>query len=176
MRKILIAAAAVLLALPLSAKADEASKRAKIEEILLMTNSDKVFNTMVETGMKQGEQAAMSLFGDSAKMTEQDKQILTRFETKLLATFKSGAGWEAMKPDLVDLYVKTYTEDEVDGILAFYKSPAGKAMIAKTPEIITKSTEISQNHFQQVQPKLQELFLEFRKEVEQAHAPAKPKS
>jgi hypothetical protein len=32
------------------------------------------------------------------------------------------------KPALVKIYADTYTEEELDGILAFYKSPAGEAV------------------------------------------------
>lgn len=174
MRRILIALTLAAVALPSLAHADDASKKAKVEQILLITKSDKTFNMMVENGMKQGEQAAMTLFGDSSKMTAKDKEIFSRFETKLLATFKAESGWETMKPELVDLYAKTYTEEQIDGILAFYKSPAGQAMIEKTPEIITQSSAIAQGHFQQMQPKLQALFQEFKKEVDAAHAPAAP--
>lgn len=177
MRRLFLGAAVLLLAMPGVSRADDATKRAKVEEILLVTKSDKVFNTMVENGMKQGEQAAMSLFEDSSKMTPKDREILTRFEGKMLATFKAESGWETMKPELVDLYASLYTEAQVDGILAFYKSPAGQAMIEKTPEIIAKSSAIAQGHFQQMQPKLQTLFMEFKTEVEAAHTPAaaKPK-
>lgn len=176
MRRVLIAAALVVLATPGLAHADEASKKAKVEQILVITHSDKTFNMMVENGMKQGEQAAMSLFGDPSQMSAKDKEILANFESKMLATFKAESGWETMKPELVALYAKTYTEEEIDSILAFYKSPAGQAMIEKTPEIIAQSSAIAQGHFQTMQPKLQALFLEFKKEIDAAHGSSvKPK-
>ena len=36
-----------------------------------------------------------------------------------------------MGPDLVKLYSDAYSENELDGILAFYRTPAGRAMLAK---------------------------------------------
>ncbi len=35
------------------------------------------------------------------------------------------------KPALVKVYTDTYTEDEIDGILSFYKSPVGKAFFKR---------------------------------------------
>ena len=35
------------------------------------------------------------------------------------------------KPALAKVYTDTYTEEEIDGILAFYKSPAGKVLASE---------------------------------------------
>ncbi|UJH91261.1 DUF2059 domain-containing protein [Antarcticibacterium sp. 1MA-6-2] len=70
---------------------------------------------------------------------------------------------EALKKDLkasmVDLYDKlavvymeSYTEEDVDAILAFYETPVGKKMISETPEITKKSMQIGQMWGMQLQP------------------------
>jgi uncharacterized protein len=37
---------------------------------------------------------------------------------------------------MVRLYQATYTQDEVDGLIAFYKTPAGQALINKAPLLL----------------------------------------
>jgi len=39
--------------------------------------------------------------------------------------------WEAMKPEFIKLYDDTYTEDEISGILLFYQSAPGQAMLTR---------------------------------------------
>jgi hypothetical protein len=47
-----------------------------------------------------------------------------------------------MKPKMIALvsrvYAETYSEEELTGILAFYRSPAGQAMLKKTPVLAGK--------------------------------------
>jgi hypothetical protein len=70
--------------------------------------------------------------------------------------------WPVLEPAYVKLYGDTYTEAELDGILAFYKSPAGQAMLTRTPELSAGVMQIVHSHMGDFQPKmqsLQELYL-----------------
>lgn len=53
---------------------------------------------------------------------------------------------------LAAVYMESYTEEDVDAILAFYDSPVGKKVIAETPEITQKSMQIGQMWGMQLQP------------------------
>lgn len=72
----------------------------------------------------------------------------------------------------MQLYAKTYSETKIDGILAFYKSPAGQAMLARTPELTTGSMQIVQARMVDIQPKLKVMQDEFMKQL-MATLPAK---
>jgi hypothetical protein len=43
---------------------------------------------------------------------------------------------------LVPIYLKYYTEKELDDMIAFYKSPTGKKMIESMPGVMQESMEI----------------------------------
>ena len=172
-RRILIVAAAMLLALPLSARADEASKRAKIEQMLTVLKMEDNFNLLMKQVEQQGRQMGMSMTNPS-QLTDADKKILDNFMTKLMAAMQETMGWQKLKSEFIDLYAKAYTEEEVDGILTFYKSPVGQSMLAKTPQLVQQSMAISQTHMKEIQPKLEQLTEELKKDLDAAHA-AKPK-
>ena len=172
-RRILIVAAAMLLALPLSARADEASKRAKIEQMLTVLKMEDNFNLLMKQVEQQGRQMGMSMTNPS-QLTDADKKILDNFMTKLMAAMQETMGWQKLKSEFIDLYAKAYTEEEVDGILTFYKSPVGQSMLAKTPQLVQQSMAISQTHMKEIQPKLEQLTEELKKDLDVAHA-AKPK-
>lgn len=172
-RRILIVAAAMLLALPLSARADEASKRAKIEQMLTVLKMEDNFNLLMKQVEQQGRQMGMSMTNPS-QLTDADKKILDNFMTKLMAAMQETMGWQKLKSEFIDLYAKAYTEEEVDGILTFYKSPVGQSMLAKTPQLVQQSMAISQTHMKEIQPKLEQLTEDLKKDLDAAHA-AKPK-
>ena len=69
----------------------------------------------------------------------------------------SEMSWDKMKEQYIDLYAQTFTEDEMKGIIAFYKSPAGQSFIKKQPELMKKSMEMSQKMMSKLVPKIQEM-------------------
>lgn len=65
--------------------------------------------------------------------------------------------WEKMKNDYISLYAETFSEDELRGMIAFYKTPVGQAWISKQPEVARKSMELGQRLMMRLMPKLQTL-------------------
>ena len=68
---------------------------------------------------------------------------------------------KALEPDFVKLYSDAYSEEEIDGILAFYRSPAGRTMLAKAADLTESSIAISQRRMAAVAPKIQEAIDQF---------------
>lgn len=70
------------------------------------------------------------------------------------AAFKADikASMDNLYDQLVVVYMDSYTEEEIDAILAFYNTPVGKKMVATTPEITQKSMQIGQQWGMQLQP------------------------
>jgi hypothetical protein len=50
---------------------------------------------------------------------------------KLYALVATKYDWNKLEPAYEQIYVDLYTEQELDGILAFYKSPIGQALLSK---------------------------------------------
>ncbi len=53
---------------------------------------------------------------------------------------------------MATVYTESFTEQELDKILAFYDTPVGKKMVAITPELIKKGMEIGQAWGMELQP------------------------
>ncbi len=41
--------------------------------------------------------------------------------------------WDAIEPTFADIYRKTFSQHEVDGMMVFHKSDVGHSIIAKMP-------------------------------------------
>ena len=154
----------VLLIFPAAANADEASKRAKLEEMFIVLKMDSLMNQMMDQAMSQSQQMATGLFGGKG-LTERDQKRVDQLLIQVKAVIKDTLSWEKLKPDYLDLYSASYTEEEVEGVLAFYKSPVGQAVLAKTPELVTKSNQLVTAHAQELQPRLRKLLEDFQHET-----------
>ena len=151
-----IASAILALTLPLfSAVAQESSKTAKIEELLKLTNAEGMSQQMY------GQIRAMTAKQlDAIGGSEKNKAEAAQLMDKLTAQIQDRLSWDKMKPEYVRLYDEVYSGEEIDGILAFYKSPAGQAFLTKMPQLITKSMEIAQRRMVDVMPEIQRIAKE----------------
>jgi uncharacterized protein len=61
-----------------------------------------------------------------------------------------------MKPVYMQLYRETFDQAEIDGLIAFYRSPAGQSFIAKMPKVMQKSMVVVQEQMRAMMPKIQE--------------------
>jgi hypothetical protein len=63
-----------------------------------------------------------------AEEQQKDKQHGKEFYTKLSEELSNGTTGKLLNNYLVNLYRKTYTEEEIDDLIRFYKTSAGKKM------------------------------------------------
>ena len=144
------------------ARADEASKRAKAEQLFMLLHMDTTMGQLMSGIRKQVQEITQSMPGADQATPEQKKQI-TDFQQRVMDVVDQKIGWKALEPDFITLYASTYSEEELDGIVAFYKSPVGQRMLEKTPELMTKSTQITQQKMSELQPQLNQMVQDFLK-------------
>src|SRR5688572_12372406 len=119
------------LLLPSSSTAQATPKQVKIEQILKLTRAD----TSVEQMMSQFKTMMSSQFpqipaDEAAKMQETQGKLLELINSRFSLT--------KMLPEYTRIYDETFSDEEIDGIYAFFTSPAGFAMINKAPLVFPK--------------------------------------
>lgn len=161
---------ALALCLPLSARADDASLHAKAKELVTLLHTDRMVTQLSDSLKKRADDAAEKAIG--ANPTPENKTKLTDFEKTISDTVDAQLGWTAMETALTDVYAKTFTEDELTSIIAFYKSPAGMAFLDKTPDVNAQVKDLSTAKINAASAQLNQAFGEFRKSLAPAAAPA----
>jgi hypothetical protein len=132
--------------------ADDATKAAKVEEFLKLAKIDDTQRQTVAQIRAQMQLGILQqLFGSKPLPTDKKKE-LDEFRTNLGNVISDALSWEKLKPDFVKIYMEAFSEPEIDGMLAFYKSPVGQAMVAKTPALTTKGSELSQQKLVGAEP------------------------
>jgi hypothetical protein len=144
------------------ANADEVSHRAAAEELLLLTNADKLLKPMWKQMEAMMEQQFVQMGAP-----EELRPVLNRYTSKLVKVVEEEFGWAKMKNNYIDIYVKTYTEGEIRAISEFYKSPVGKKFIEKMPQLMQESMAISQNKMPTFMNKMQKISEEMANEIKQ---------
>jgi uncharacterized protein len=156
------------LSIPLAAHADEASHRAKAQEMMKFLKTEQVVQQISDNIRKQVSDAANSIVGPDP--TPEKKVKLDDFVKQASLLIDAQLGWKSMEAGFTDVYLKTFTEEEMEGILTFYKSPAGIALLEKMPKVNDQVTQLGQSRMTTLQPQLRQLFVDFQK----SQAPAPP--
>lgn len=128
---------------------DDPKRAAAAEELLKAMHTDEL---MVK--QKEAMQKMMASFLPKTLTPEQLKKAQDAQAVALDAVFKE-LTWESLKPDFVEIYSSVFTEDELNQLIAFYKTPIGQKLIEKMPELQAKSMQIMQARMKTLMPAIQ---------------------
>ena len=170
----LLAGAAVVLSLGLAAPAAWSAppSDASIETLLAVTQSEKLVEKSgadMEKYMLSGIQASLN----GRQPTEREQQFIDKVARESAAVIREELNWAAMRPLMVKIYQDTFTQEEVDGQIAFYRSPVGAAVIAKMPAVMDATMAAMQQRMGSIMPRLQAIARK-AKEESRSDVPRKP--
>ena len=57
-------------------------------------------------------------------------------------------GWSAIHEDLVQMYLKAFSETELETINAFYSTPAGQKIITTVPQLVQQRNQLAMQRLQ----------------------------
>ena len=168
-----VAALALGAVMSAGAHADEASKREKLHERFRLSHIDRTMALMFAAQEKQMPVLLRKLL-PAGELTPAQQTDLDAFVLKVHRIVEQAASWDKLEPQFTDIYAAVYSEQEIDGLLAFYRSPVGAEMVAKQPEIVEKSQAVTQTLMPQVQPQVMQAAMEFAQQMQTKYGGSKP--
>ncbi|GAB3779074.1 DUF2059 domain-containing protein [Dyella agri] len=129
---------------------------ASIQQLLQVIQAHKMLDAMqarLDGMMHTASEQALA--GQPADAGEQ--KIIDAQTAKLSTLMKSQLSWDSMEPMYVDIYRKTFTQKEVDDMIAFYKSPSGQSMVAKMPAVMGQTMQDVQGKMTTLMPQLRQI-------------------
>src|SRR5580692_6876905 len=105
---------------------------ASIQELTTLSRSQDVFRSM-KPQMDAMIASSIKEASQGQTITPERQAVLDRMREKMVAAYDEAFNTQAMQNVMLRVYQATYTQDEVDGLIAFYKTPAGQALINKSP-------------------------------------------
>ena len=83
---------------------------------------------------------------------------LAQYQEQMYGFFAKYLGWSAMKNDLTDMYMKTFSEDELKTMNEFYISPVGQKVITELPQLVAQRNQLAMQRMQQNIGELQKII------------------
>lgn len=160
MKKIIAACLALTLSLNISA---QTASTVSVDKLLSVSGAEKTLDSMYG-------QFDQMLDGMAAQMgiTEAEKPLLKKYSEKIANILKADMSWDKLKGPTAEIYAKTFTEEEVQGLISFYESAAGKAFADKMPKVTQESIAMSQKMMTQVMPKIEAAARELGEELQKS--------
>jgi hypothetical protein len=154
MNKLLAAAMVWTLMCGSAAAANNApASDASIREMLELTNAQQML-----AGMKGQMNAMMNTAMQNATkgqtVTPERQAVLDRMAAKMSAVVTDVLNWDDLLPIYMRTYRDSFTQDEIDGVIKFYKSPAGRAYLKKLPLVMQNLMGEMQGFMKTVQDKM----------------------
>ena len=136
---------AVLLLLPITTlnAADSTAHRQQVETLFRLTQMEKKIQESVES--------VVQLEIRQNPQLEQHRKAVFDF-------FAKHIGWSALRNDIADMYIATFSEKELEQINAFYITPVGQKVIKAVPELVQQRNQLAMQRLQQNIAELQQII------------------
>jgi len=129
---------------------------ASIRELIAVTRVQEQMKT-ASVQADQMMQASMTQALQDKQVTDEQRKILEEMRTKTRGLLDEALNWKELEVSITDIYKRSFTQREVDGMLAFYKTEAGQAVISKMPVIAQNTMQAMQGRLAVLLPKIQKL-------------------
>ena len=169
---LLIFASLQVVSLPVQAQDPTSPQHAaKAEELMSLLNIDKNMQGAFAQVEKMQEQMM-----DSKSLSPEEKEKQAKMRKNILEITKSIFNWETLKPAFIQIYAGTFSEEELQGMIEFYKTPVGQKWIEKQPELQAATMQKMQSLMLEAQPKIQAVIKKEMDAEKPASAAASPDS
>ncbi|MCX6850848.1 MAG: DUF2059 domain-containing protein [Verrucomicrobia bacterium] len=139
-----------------TARADlTASHQAAIEKLVVALQVQKQF----ESNLILGFEAGMGGTADQIKAMppEMQQKFATGME-KVKTAILEQMGWAKLKPEIVVIYGKNFTEQEAKDVTALMESPAGQLLLGKQLKVSADLMKETQEKMKVLQPQIMQIM------------------
>jgi len=123
--------------------ADTNSHREQVEKLFKLTQMEKRIQESVDSVLQL--------------QLRQNPQIAEKKAT-VAQFFEKYIGWNALKEDIAQMYMKTFSEKELEDINAFYITPAGQKVINIVPQLVQQRNQLAMGRLQENIGELQNIL------------------
>jgi uncharacterized protein len=144
--------------------ADSPPSEASIQQLLeVMQVHKSIDSTLVQ--LDAFTKSTMQQATQGHSVTPKLQADMDKRHDEMMAMIKETLEWSKLEPMYVRIYQKSLTQKDVDGMIAFYKTSAGEAVITKVPVIMQNTLAEMQQIMKPMMEKLQHNQQEVAEEV-----------
>jgi len=144
---------------------------AKAKQLLDATNTSSGIQQQLAGLRDRVKQLATQQFAGT-QFNPAQTALQNEYLKKVQDILADETDWVKLSPKVTQVYADSFTDAEIDSIVAFYKTPAGQALLTKTPATEQKVNTIISANIKEMQPRLQELTESYVTKIKAAGTPA----
>jgi len=157
MKRIAIVLALSSAIAPLNAfAADQTPSEASIKQLLEVTEVRKLLEStmsQMDAVLKQATQQVTQ----GQKITPEVQKQIDKGRAESIAMLKEILDWNKLEPMYVRIYQKSFNQQEIDSLVAMYKSPTGQMLLTKMPIVLQNTMSEMQRTLQPVVQRIQRM-------------------
>jgi hypothetical protein len=134
---------AASLLLPALSSADDQGHREQVEILFKLTKMEQKINDSVASVAEL--------------QIRQNPQLELKYDL-LMDFLNRHIGWYAMREDITEMYMQTFTEDELKTINDFYITTTGQKVITIVPQLVQERNRLAMQRLQQNIGELQQIM------------------
>jgi uncharacterized protein len=144
---------------------------ASVEHLLALTGSQKMLDGVYQQMDGFMRSTMNQELAKNPKLTSADREKIQKntdaFAKKLTDIYREELSWAKLEKMYVQIYSETFSQEEVDALIAFYESPAGKTYVEKMPLVLQKAMGEMQQLIGPIMEKVRASTQEFAKSAAQ---------
>jgi len=90
-------------------------------------------------------------------LSPQQQQAIDQMRARVAELMKEEVDWSVLEPTYIKLYEDSFSQAEIDGLVAFYTSPSGRAVVQKLPLVMQNLMVLIQQRTARLIPKIQQM-------------------
>lgn len=141
---------------------------ASIEKLLSLTDAKKLHDSVIADSDEIVDSTLKPMLMRE-KTTPEQTAFVDSFLTKYKKIIRDELSWEKMMPSYIRIYRETFTEKELNDLIAFYESPTGKMFVKKTPVILEKTSSVMQQKMVSILSRMNAMLEERMKQMPAKH-------
>lgn len=141
-----------------------APTEASVKQLLEVAQAHK----LIDSVMAQMDSLLQQTIAQATKgqpISDKVQKDIDQRRGEVLAMLKDLLDWKKLEPMYVRIYQKTFSQQEVDGMIAFYKTPAGQAVMSKMPAAMQNTIDEMQQMMGPVMQRMQQMQQDVAAEI-----------
>jgi hypothetical protein len=136
-----------------AAPADTAPSTASVEKLLQVMHAEKILDSLrpqIDNIMK----SSMAQMSKGQQLNADEQKVMDDYRNKVIGIMQESLTMAKLKPLYVSVYSKNFSQQEINGLITFYESPAGQAYTEKMPAVMQ---DIMQQMSPTMEPMMQQI-------------------
>jgi hypothetical protein len=127
-----------------------------LKQLFVAMQSNRIVDgyiAQIEGTVRQSMQMALA----GQPVNDKQQKIMSDLQKNIVTATREEISWPRVEPLMLAAYREAFTQHEVDGMLAFYRSEAGRAFVTKIPLATQKTMESMQGLVKTLTPRIVQL-------------------